>query len=182
MVRRLVQKKDIRVAEKGLREEDPHLLAGLKLFHLEAVKFGREAEIGQKLSRVRLRAPTVHVRELALKLGHPHAVRVGKIRLRVDSVLFRHDVKKHFVPHDDGREDRELVKGELVLLKDRNAFAWRHHDIDGRGVDLARQDLKERGLARPIRADQSVTIAGGENDINVGEKFALSVLQRHAVN
>ena len=74
------------------------------------------------------------------------------------------------MPHDDGIEDGLLVKGELVLPKDRHALPRAHDDLALVCLDLAGQDLEKGGFSGAVGADQAIAVAGGELDVDVLEE------------
>ena len=179
VVRRLVEEKDIRIAEERLGQKDAHLEPAFELAHLKRVHFRRNPEIGQQFGGVRFRIPAAHFRKLAFELGNAQAVRVRKVRFGADRILFPHQIVKSFVPHDDRRQDGIRVERELVLLEDRQSLAFRDGDLACGRVNLSGEDIEERGFARTIGADEAVAIAGGEDDVDLGKEFPLAELQRH---
>jgi len=85
----------------------------------------------------------VHFGKFRFQLSGTGAVLFGKIRLGVDGLALDHDLIQFFVPHDNGVENRFLVKGELVLFEDRHAFAGAQDDFALVRFDLAGHDFEE---------------------------------------
>ena len=68
MIRRLIQKQDIRIAEQRLRQEHPNLLVAREISHLHRMLCLRDSQAIQKLRGLRLGIPAVELRELTLEL------------------------------------------------------------------------------------------------------------------
>ena len=169
MVGRLVEQKDVRVAEQRLGQQDTDLLPGLKLFHRDIDELVADTNVAQEFGRVRFGVPAVELVEFRFQLRGADAVRVGKIRLGIKRVLLGHDIAQLLVPHDDRLQRRKFVKGELVLLEDRDALARVNTDRTGGRVDLAGEDLQEGRLSRAVGANEPIAVAGGKIDGNVRE-------------
>jgi hypothetical protein len=52
-----------------------------------------------------------------------------------------------------------VLVGELVLVQLADAHPVLQHDVAGALLELAAEDLHERGLAAAVRADQAVAVA-----------------------
>ena len=116
MVRRFVEEQDIRVPEKRLCKKHTHFFACLKLLHRDLMHRVRDPEMTQKFCRLGFGIPAVHIGKFMLQFRGPDAVRIGKIGFRIDRVFLLDDVIKTLIAHDHGREHREFIIGELVLL------------------------------------------------------------------
>ena len=170
MVRRLVQKKDIRISEERARQQHLDPLRTRKSAHLRVKELLSDAEAGKQLFRVCLGVPAVHLREFRLKLTCPDSVFVRKIFLRVQCLLLLRDVVKPLVAHDHGVKHRELVIFEMVLLQEGKTLSRRDRDIAGGRLQLAGKNLQKRRLSRAVRADYAVALTLGEFDIDMFKK------------
>ena len=175
MVGRLVQQEHVRVAEKGLGEEHPHLVPRFQLLHPLLPQLLRDAEAVQQHRRLGFRFVAVHLGKFRLQLAGADAVLLGELRLGVDRLALGHDLEEARVPHDDGVEDRLLVEGELVLPQHRDPLAGADDDLPLVRLDLAGENLQKGRLAGAVGADQAVAVARGELDIDVLENDPLAV-------
>ena len=144
MVRRLVEEQRLRMTEEGLRQENPDLLAALKLGHRPLVKLIGNIEALKEDGRVALGAVAVFLPDDALELAEAHAVLVGERGLRVQDFARLEGVPEPAVPHDDRVDHAELVERELVLSQHPDLLRTDHGALLRRQV--ARQKLHERGL------------------------------------
>jgi hypothetical protein len=71
------------------------------------------------------------------------------------------------VAHDHGAQRFGLVVGEVVLAQGADAQLRTDGHLARLRLDRTGQHLQERRLARAIRSDQPVAIAGGELDVDV---------------
>ena len=60
--------------------------------------------------------------------------------------------------HDHGVEDGLLLERELILAEHRHAHAGEELDVARGGLELAAEDLHERGLPAAVRPDQAVAV------------------------
>ena len=180
MVRRLVEQQDIRISEERLREQHLDLERSLQRPELAVVQLRIDAKSREQRLRVGFRLPAVHLRELALELGSPYAVLVGKVFFGVNGVLLFHHLIEPGVPEDDRVEDLVVVVFEVILLKERDAVAGRHGDRSVRRLQLSRQNLQEGGLAGAICADEAVAVSFREFDIDIFKQCFLADPVGHA--
>ena len=150
----LVQQQAAGVAEEGLGEQHADLLAALQLAHLAVMQFLGDTQAGQQHGRIALGGVAILVGHDALQFGHPHAVLVGHLRLVVDGVPLLQGLPEACIAHDHRVDDPEFVEGELVLAQDAH-FAGADH-IAHLLLELAREDLHERGLARAVGSRETV--------------------------
>ena len=117
------------------------LLGTVQIFHQNAVEIIRDAEAVQQRFGIRLRFPPVHLGKLGLQLRRADAVVVREVFLRVNGVLFLHDLIQPLVAADHRVEDDLFVIFEVILFQKGQALAGR--DLDGtvRRVELSRKDL-----------------------------------------
>ena len=80
--------------------------------------------------------------------------------------------------HDHRVDDPVLLEGEVVLGEDGHALARADGDLALVGLELAREELQEGGLARAVRADDAVAIARGEFEVDVLEEEAFAEGER----
>ena len=129
-----------------------------------------DARVDQDRARPRFGRVAVVFGDLAFELGRAHVVFVGRFRVRVDQVALTHG-GPHFgvALHHDIQHALVLV-GELVLIELAHAHAGLQHDVAGTLLQLAAQDLHQRGLATAVGADQPVAVAVAELDGDVLEQ------------
>jgi hypothetical protein len=137
VVGRFVQEQYVRVAEQGLGQQHPHLVAALQLPHPLVAKFLGDAQAVQQHRRLGLGLVAVHFGERRLQFGRTDPVRLGKIVLGVERLALEHHVMEPLVPHDDGIENRFLIKGGLVLPEHGDPFAGADRDLPLVGADFA---------------------------------------------
>ena len=181
VVGRLVQQQDVWIAEERLRQQDLDLLAAVHLAHELVLHVKADAQAGEDHLGVALGVPSVQLRELALQHAGALAVRIGKVLLRVELVLFLHDLIQALVAHDDRLEHLVLVKLKVILLEHGHALARRDDDLAGGGLQIAGEHLEEGGLARTVGADDAVAVAGCELDVDVFEQRLAAVGQGHVL-
>ena len=143
VVGRFVQQQHIRVAEQGLGQEHPHLVASLKLLHLLFTEFLGNAEAIQKYRRFGFGLVTIYFGKLGFQFARTNAIRLAEVTLGVECLPFDHYFIEMFMPHDDRVEDGLLVIGELVLLEDRDTLPGADADRPRVRVNLACQDFQE---------------------------------------
>ena len=181
MVGRLVQQQDVRIAEKGLRQEHAHLLLGGELCHLHGVLILGNAQPVQQAGSLGFGIPAVHLRKLSLQLGSLHAVLIGEVRLGVKGILLVHDFHQTLVAHHDSAQHFKIIIGIVVLLEHRQALTRSNFNIAPGGLNLTGQELQEGGLACSIGADDAVTVARSKLQVHILIKHTLAKLQTHIV-
>ena len=182
IVRRLVEQDDVRVAEERLRQQDFHLEARIHVGHHGLVILRRYAEALQDAGRIRLRLPAAEIGKLLLELGGTDAVLVRHLVLGVDGVLLLAAVVQALVAHDDRVHDGIGIVHRLILLEDGHSGLGVNIDAAGARLELAGEDLQERGLAGAVGADDTVAVAGGKLQVHLGKQRGSAVLQREVIN
>ena len=106
----------------------------------------------------------------AFEFAEAHAVFVGQlvVGLGVEDVALRERLPQRRVAHDHGIDDAELIEGELILAQDAE-FLGPGDGALGR-LDLAGEDLHERGLAGAVGAGDGVAAARQERAGDVFEQ------------
>ena len=112
----LVQQHDGRPAEQSLRQQYLHLLAAVQRRHGRGMQVHRNAQTVQKLVRLRLGLPAVHLGKFTLQLSGFFTVRVGKVLFRIQRFFFFADVIEALVAHDDGIHHGIGVVFVLILF------------------------------------------------------------------
>ncbi len=108
--------------------------------------------------------------ELALEFRGAHVVLVARLRIRVDAVALLHREPHLGVALHHDVEHALVLVGELVLVQLAEAQAGLQHDVAGARLELAAEDLHQRGLAAAVRPDQAIAVAVGELDGDVFEQ------------
>ena len=98
----------------------------------------------------------------AFEFTEAHAVGVGEfvVGLGVKGVAFLQRLPECGVAHDDGVDDAKFVEGELILAEDAEALGAGDRALGG--LELAGEDLHQRGLAGAVGAGNRVAAARHE--------------------
>ena len=181
-VRRLVEQNHVGRAEQ--RAGQKHLdLFGLvqrahRVVHVAAV----EAEALHQLRGLGFGLPAVQLGELGLELGGAVAVLLAEVGLGVQRLLLLGDLEKARVALHDRVEDCLALIGEVVLLEHRHTVLRVERDVALRGLEVAGEDAKERGLARAVRADDAVAVARQELQVDVRKEVLAVEIDGHTGN
>ncbi|MNP88199.1 hypothetical protein D3C85_05780 [compost metagenome] len=131
------------------------------------MQINRHAGTQQQFARTRFCSVAIIFSEFRFEVGRLHVVVVGRIRIRVNRVTFRHR-RPHFrVAHHHDIEYAHFFKRKLILAQFTQALIRIEHDGTGRRVEVAAEDFHESGLAAAVGADQAVTVAIAKLDGNV---------------
>src|SRR5690606_18673921 len=104
---------------------------------------------------------------LVLELRRAQAFLLRHRGFRVEPIALLVDLPEAGVTHDDRVDDRVFLERELVLAQLADAGVRLDRDVAVGRLELAAQNLEEGGLARAVRADQTVTMAVTELDGDV---------------
>jgi len=160
VVGRLIQQEHVGVAEEGLGEEHPDLLAPLQLGHGSLVQGIGNVQTLQQDGGVAVRRVAVFLAHDAFELAEAHAIGSGQVGLGVEDLALFERPPQAPVAHDHGVGNPDVVEGVLVLGEDPELGGT--GDLPALGRQVASQELHERGLARPVGAGQAVAASGGE--------------------
>ena len=178
MVGRLVEQKDIRLAEQRTREQHLDLFHVAKVFHLGVRDRVRvQTQAVQELVCLGLGVPAAHLSELSLELGRLVAILLGERVLHIQCVLLAHDFEQARVTAEHGIEHSLLVECEVILFEHAHARLGRDRHRTGRGVEVARQDAQEGGLACAVGADDAVAVALGKFQVHILEQRLAAEIQ-----
>jgi hypothetical protein len=83
------------------------------------------------------------------------------------------------MPDEDGVENTEFVKSELILVEDGNALAGAFADFAAVRIELAGEYFQKSGFTGTVCADQAITVAGSELDVDVLEDDSLAIGERN---
>ena len=167
MVRRLIEKQDVGVPEQRSCKEDLDLQRTGQIRHLLIVIGVLDTETVEERLRIGLRLVTAHVGVLGLELGCPDAVLIGEVRLCVEGILFLSDLIEVGVALNDRVEDGLVVVFFLILFEETQSLSRGDGNRAARGLELARENLQERGLAGAVGTDDSVAVTLREFDVDV---------------
>ena len=180
MVRRLIQKQNIRIAKKSLRQKDAHLFLIREIRHLLVMLRRLNAETIQQAFRFRLRIPAIHIGKLCFQLRSTHPIGIRKIFFLIKRVLLVHDRDETFMPEHDRTQHLNVVERIVILLEHGETLTRRDVYRAFRRLNVARKNAQKRRLARAVRADDAVTISRRELDAYILEQDALAKLQRQS--
>ena len=167
VVGRLVQQQDVRIGEQRLRQQHAQLEAGRDFAHRPVVQLDRDAHAEQQLAGARFGGVAVVFGELRFQIGGAHVVFLGGIRIGVDRIALRHRLPHLGVAHHHHIQHAHVLVGELVLAQLAEALVLVQHHVAGSRLQIAAEDLHERGLAAAVGADQAVAVAVAEFDGDV---------------
>jgi hypothetical protein len=170
VVGRLVQQHDVRIGEQHLRQQHAQFPAGGDFAHRAVVLFAGDIQAQQQLAGAGFGVVTAHFAELAFQIGGMQIVRLGRLRVHVDRVLFLHHAPHVGMAHHHYVEHAQVFKAELVLAQEGHALMWVDGDIAGAGFQHAGHDLHQRRFATAVGADQTVAVAVTELDADVFKK------------
>ena len=135
-----------------------------------------DAKTLQKARSVGLCLPAIELCKLGFQLAGAHAVVLGEVVLFIEGVLFLHNIVQVLVAHDDSIENRIGVVLVLVLLQNGKARAGLEKHLAGGRFQLAGENFQKRRLARAVRADDAVAVAGGKLQVDLLKKNAAAKL------
>ena len=167
MVGRLIEKKNVRIAEQSLCKKNFDFLAAGQVSHLCIVELGFDAKSVQKSSSIRLCLPSVHLCEFTLKFAGTDTVFICKIFLCIDRLFFLHDFIKSGISHDNGIQYVEGIIFEVVLLQEGESLARSDHNISIGRFELPGKDFKESRFTGTVCSDQTVAVAFGKFDVDI---------------
>ena len=129
MVRRLIEKKDIRVSEKSLCKKNTDLKVILYLRHLLLMKILRNPEAIEHLSSSCLSFPSAELCKLALKLSSPYSILFGEIRFLIDRIALLHDIIELLESHDDSINYTIFIECEVILAENCHSLTRCDDDL-----------------------------------------------------
>jgi hypothetical protein len=155
----LIQQQHIGLGEQRLCQQHAQLEARSNFTHGAEVQLSGDSGISENGGGARLRGVAVVLGESGLELGGFHVVGIGGVRIGINPVAFGHG-RPHFAMalHDDV-DDALVFVAELVLVQFAQAQAVLQGDIPDALLELAAQDLHERGLAAAVGPDQAIAVA-----------------------
>ena len=170
MVGRLVEQQRLGMAEQRLRQQHAHLLAALQLGH-RAARAARRGCRGPAAGRRRRSRPSSR----PLRRRCPRARR-GACRPRRSCRSWR--TARRAPSSALHSRSLPMITVSMTRKLSKAYWSWRRTpSLSGRGrrcrvcgVELAGQQLHERGLAGAVRAGQAVAPAGGERGGDVLEE------------
>ena len=178
----LIQQDDVGLPEKGLGQEDLHLLLGGKAAHRVVEDALGEAKALDKAAGVGLRLPAAHLGVLGLQLTGPDAILVGEVRLFVEGVLLLLHLVEPGIAQDNGVQHGILIILEVILLQHAHALVIRDDDLAGGGFQLPGEDAQEGGLPCAVGADDAVAVAGGKLQVHVLEERLTAEVEAQIVD
>ena len=181
MVGRLVEEQRLGLAVERLRQQHAHFLPALQLAHRAS-----------RAARRRYRAPGAAPRRRfplssrPLRRRSPRARRgASRLRsimsaLRVEGIALCQCVPEPLVSHDD-RVDHAVLVERVVILAQHAELRRTDHRAALR-LEVARQQLHERGLAGAVRAGQPVSPPWCKGRRDVLEQDLRTVAHGHTID
>ncbi len=81
------------------------------------------------------------------------------------------------MPHDDRFQNAKFVKLIVVLFQNRQPLAGGNNHLAGSWFDFTGQYFEKSRFARSVGADQSITVAWREFDVDIFEQSAFPILE-----
>ena len=169
VVRRLVEQQHVGVRGEHLGEQHAQLEAAGERRQRLAVDLARDAEPLEDLARPRLERVAVVAQDQVLELGIAVGVELG-LGVGQELLLLDHRLPDLVVAHHRHLEDRHVLVAEVVLLEHAELEALGHRHRPLARLLVTGEDLQEGGLARAVRPNQAITVAGVELDRGPGEQ------------
>jgi len=129
MVGWLIQKQNIRVAKQSLCQKDFDFQITIKLAHHFVMNICINAKTIQEGCRITLCIPAIHLCKLCFKLRCTDTIFIREVFLRIDCVLFFHNIIQAFISHNNRVEYHILVVFEVILLQNRQTLAIIHDNF-----------------------------------------------------
>ena len=182
MVRRLVEQQRGRAAEKRLRQQHANFLSALQLAHLALVQRLFHVETVEQQRRIGFRGVAALFADDSFEFAEAHAVCVGQllVGLGIERVAFLERFPEGAIAHDDGVDHAKLVERELVLAQNAELFGPADGAL-GR-LDLAGQNLHQRGFAGAIRPGDGVAAPREEGARDILEQYSAAEAHRDVIN
>ena len=177
MIGGLIEEQRLGLSEERLSEQHADALVARDLAHLALVTLVGDVESLEQDRRVALRRVAVLLPDDALELAEPDAILVREVGLLVERIAFLKRGPQPCIPHDHCVDDAERLERELVLADQSDLL--RPDDGALLGIEVARQDLHERGLAGAVRPRQPVAPARRERDGHVLEEHLRAEAHGH---
>ena len=176
VVGRLVKKQVIGIAEQSLGKQHTHLLVGAHVAHQHVMLVFLDAETAQQSGSVALGVPALEFGEFLFKLRGAYAVGVAEIFFGIEGVFLIDDIPQHGVTLDDGVENREVVKLEVVLFENAHALArtLRHGAVCR--AEFSAEHTHKRRLAGAVGANYTIAVAGREFKVHVLKQYSFTEL------
>ena len=191
VVGRLVEQQHVGALEQEACEHAAHLPAAGELLEVAVLVTGRKAEAGEDRERFVLAEEAIEVIDAIVQLadlaGELEQLVLIEVVLRrlLERRLDLREPLVELLAAGHARQDhvdQRAAAGDREILRqpaDAHPVRARHRAV----VDLllARDDLQQRRLARPVRADQTDPVVVAEAQAHVVEDHAISEEQRDAI-
>ena len=117
MVRRLIQKQDVRVAKQCLGKKNFYFIRARKVLHHGVMEFGTNSKSIQKCSGIGLGFPSVHGCKLAFQFAGTDSIFISKIFFGIEYFFFFHNLVQSGIAHDDRIKNHVFIIFKMILLK-----------------------------------------------------------------
>src|SRR5690606_32414291 len=121
VVRRFIEKQDVGIAEKRLRQQNAEPDAALEVLHHARLHILGHTKAGKQNFGLGFGLVAAHFAKEPLELRHTHTLVLGHVGLRIELFTLNHDVVKLTVAVDYSVNYRKIVEGKLVLPEDRKS-------------------------------------------------------------
>ena len=168
----LVEEQGAGPAREDLGQQDPQPEAAGKCGHRVTMNTCREPQSFKDRRRARVRR--VAVVPLEDVLQRREAARVEVLAgARQDAFALGHRAEELLVAHERDIEDRIAGVQELILPQDPEAHVPGHGHRPRARRHVARQDVQQRRLPRPVSAHQPVALAGIQPERRLAKEGAV---------
>jgi len=171
VVGRLVEEKRLRMAEKGLAEEDPELPVGGDLVHLLPVELFGDSHPDEKHFCLGFRGVAIFVGNHFFELAQANADGVGHLFVVEPFALFE-GAPEPFIAHDHGVDHLHVSKIFDPLFQKPHFFG-KIHGAGCLGLG-SHNDLHQGRFARAVGSGEAIATIFVEGEGDVFEKSSVS--------
>ena len=162
VVGRLVEEKNVRIAEQSTCQKHFDFFTSGKFAHFFVMKFGVNIQSVQKSSSIGLSFPSVHGSKFAFQFAGTDSVFLGKIFFCVNGIFFFHDVIKTLVSHDDSVKDNAVIVFEVILFQHGKALTGGDADIALCRLQFSGKNLQKGRFSGTVGTDDTIAVSFGK--------------------
>ena len=117
VVCRLIEQQYIRITEERFCKEHLDLDGVLKIAHCHIMIFCIHAKSVKECCSICLGIPAIHFSKLCFELCSLLSILICEVFLRIDSILFLHDIIESLITHDNSIKNSVLIVLKVILLQ-----------------------------------------------------------------
>ena len=143
VVGRLIEQKNIRIAEESLGKKNLDLDVTVHISHLLIMKLCTNAKSVQKSCCIRLSIPAVHFSEFSFQLTGTDTILIGKVFLHIDGFLLLHNIVKSLVTHHNRIQNRKCIILKVILFQEGKSLSRCNRNITAGRFELTAQNFQK---------------------------------------